>query len=199
MSEESDPGGEASLSERAGVLLVRLARSVVSGELGVADPFDPQQARDDAALQEWRSVFVTIEKDGSLRGCIGFMEPTGPLHETVERAALAAAFQDSRFSPLRGDELAATRFEVSVLSRPAEDSGARPTLPDRVTVGRDGLMVEHLGRRGVLLPQVAAEWGWDARQFLSQTCLKAGLPRDSWKDPSCKVFLFQSQVFRDRR
>ena len=197
MSDDSDSGGSEPLPEASGGLLVRLARSVVSRELGVADSFDPAEAYGDPALQGRRSLFVTLEKEGSLRGCIGFVEPVGPLHETVERAALAAAFQDSRFNPIRAEELPAIRFEVSVLTPPVEDRGAREELTQRVLVGRDGLMIEHLGRRGVLLPQVATEWGWDAGQFLSQTCLKAGLPRDSWKNPSCRVYRFRSQVFAD--
>ena len=142
-------------------------------------------------LRKPSGAFVTIKKDGELRGCIGYPLPVKPLYEAVIETAVLAAFDDPRFPPLTEEELPTVTFEVSVLSPPV---AARP---DDVVVGKHGVIVEGYGRSGLLLPQVAVEEGWDARTFLSYTCLKAGLPPDCWKDKNVRIKVFTAEVFAE--
>lgn len=139
---------------------------------------------------EERGVFVTITKNGSLRGCIGYPLPVKALGESVVEMARAAAFGDSRFQSLKEAELNDVRFEVSVLSVP------EPVEPDAIVVGRDGLIIEANGRSGLLLPQVPVEWGWNREEYLEQLCVKAGLARGAWKKARLKGF--QAQVFSEK-
>ena len=143
----------------------------------------------DGALARRLGAFVTLRLDETLRGCIGCTDTDRPLAEVVARCAAAAAAEDSRFSPLSERELQAVVLEVSVLGpiEPLVD-------PDQVQVGRDGLIVEKGPRRGLLLPQVATEWGWDRETFLSQACVKAGLGPDAWKS-GAQLFRFEAEVF----
>jgi AmmeMemoRadiSam system protein A len=128
--------------------------------------------------------------DGDLRGCIGSIHAVAPLYQAVSSCAISAAFRDPRFTPLRKDELGAVKIEISVMG---------PVVPvkdvDEVVVGRDGLIISRGSRAGLLLPQVAVEYGWDRDTFLSQTCVKAGLPSDSWRDPACRIERFAAEVF----
>ncbi len=148
-------------------------------------------------------VFVTIKTYPSheLRGCIGFPEPVYPLNVGLPKAALLAAFQDTRFRPLEKEELNKVVFEVSVLTRPEliKVKKADDYLK-KIKVGVDGLIVEHDFNRGLLLPTVAVEYNWDAEKFLEHTCMKAFLPRDSWRDvKNCRVYRFQAQVFSEKK
>ena len=137
-------------------------------------------------------VFVSWHRDGELRGCIG--QPSGdrPLAETVGRCAIAAATEDPRFPPVTAAELEACDLEVSVLGPMTPVA-----WPDEIIVGRHGLIVEQHGRRGLLLPQVATEYGWDRETFLAHTCMKAGLPRDAWKT-GARLLRFDAEVFAER-
>lgn len=139
-------------------------------------------------LQEMRGAFVTLHKDGQLRGCVGMVIGVHPLDETVREMARAAAMQDTRFSPVTEAELDGIQVEISVLSPMFE------IAPEDVVVGRHGLMASYGGRRGLLLPQVAPEWGWDRETFLTQTCRKAGLAPDQWKR-GAKLEAFTAEVF----
>lgn len=186
-----------SIPPPSGRRLVRLARHVVAEQLGEADDFNIEEVWNDSALQEPGRAFVSLDLAGELRGCIGYLEPQGPLFEVVQRAAIGAAFKDPRFSPLKAAELPRIVFEVSVLTAPWEDVEDRRTLPGRIVLGRHGLIVSYHGGRGVLLPQVPVEWGWDAVQFLEKTCMKASVPPGSWRDEECRVWLFSSVVFRE--
>jgi len=125
-------------------------------------------------FSEKRGAFVTLYKKGALRGCIGYIEAIEPLAEAIREMALAAAFRDPRFPPLTADEFDEIDIEISVLSPiyPIED-------PQTVVVGEHGLIVSYRGRRGLLLPQVPVEQGWDRETFLQHTCMKAGLPPDA--------------------
>jgi len=127
-------------------------------------------------LEEKRGAFTTLHLNGSLRGCVGYVEAIYPLYRTVAETAVAAAFYDSRFWPVTPQEAPELKIDISVLSVP------RPIQPEEVEVGRHGLVVSHNGRRGLLLPQVPVEHGWDRDTFLAQTCLKAGLPVDAWQN-----------------
>jgi AmmeMemoRadiSam system protein A len=134
-------------------------------------------------------AFVSIHKNGELRGCIGHVAPDASLEETIARCAVAAGTADPRFAPLTASELPGVHIEISVLGPLMLVAAA-----DEIEVGRDGLMVERDGRRGLLLPQVAIEWGWNRETFLAQTCRKAGLPGDAWRH-GARLWRFEADVF----
>lgn len=139
-------------------------------------------------LAEKRGAFTTLHLAGRLRGCIGYVFPQHSLFRTIAETACAAAFDDPRFSPVTDAEAPGLVIEISVLS---------PTAPIRaedVIVGRHGLLVSLHGRRGLLLPQVPLEWGWDRETFLAQTCLKAGLAPDAWRQ-GAELEGFTAEVF----
>ncbi len=145
-------------------------------------------------------VFTTISRHPAheLRGCIGYPEPIFPLSEALVRSAIAAAFDDPRFPPLQKEELKDVVFEVSLLTPPEEIKvNKRKELLSAVEIGRDGLIVERGLYRGLLLPQVPVEWGWKPKQFLEQTCLKAGLPQNCWKDSSVQFYKFTAEIFEE--
>lgn len=145
-----------------------------------------------------RGVFVTLTENGELRGCIGFPYPIKPLGEAVIEAARAAAFGDPRFKTLDKDELKKIKIEVSVLSEPKEILVRGQAMADEIKIGRDGLIVQFSGFSGLLLPQVAKEYGWNSLQFLEAACTKAGLPGNAWLNPNCHVFKFQAEIFREK-
>jgi AmmeMemoRadiSam system protein A len=141
-----------------------------------------------------RGVFVTLTRDEALRGCIGLPWPVLPLEEaTIEAAALAT--RDPRFPPLTSAEVPHVRVEVSVLTVP-EPVEAGQAL-ERVRVGRDGLIVRWGEVQGLLLPQVAARYGWDAETFLAHTCRKAGLPAEAWRWPDVQIFTFHVEIIQE--
>ncbi len=137
---------------------------------------------------ERRGLFVTLHVEKKLRGCIGMIEGSANLGETVARCAADAALHDPRFSRLRTEEMDALEIEVSLLTPP------QPIRPDEVEIGIHGLLVESGTRRGLLLPQVAVEHRLSREQFLAETCTKAGLPREAWREPETKLFGFQCEV-----
>lgn len=139
-------------------------------------------------LEQPRGAFATLHLEGRLRGCVGFIAAVKPLIQTVAEAAVSAAFYDPRFPPVTPEEARGLKIEISVLSLPA------PILPDEVEAGRHGLIVTQAGRRGLLLPQVASEHGWDAPTLLAQTCLKAGLAPDAWQK-GAQIEAFTAEVF----
>jgi AmmeMemoRadiSam system protein A len=143
---------------------------------------------------QWRTagVFVTLHKDGELRGCIGHIEADAPLHRSVARCAVAACSSDPRFPPVSVNELSHVHIELSLLGPLEPISG-----PLDVEIGLHGLLVEKGPRRGLLLPQVATEWKWNREQFLAQTCHKAGLSSDAWKN-GAKLWRFEAEVFGER-
>ena len=179
-------------SEDDGKIFLDYVRSILAGELSIPG-FTGIDVR---KYSDRRGVFVTLTLKGNLRGCIGYPYPTLPLNIAVEKAAKSAAFSDPRFPPVSRDEFNSLSFEVSVLTLPCEIIVEdRIMLPEKITVGRDGLIVEHGAFSGLLLPQVATEWNFDSRTFLDQVCVKAGLPKNSWMRKDCKIFTFEAQVF----
>lgn len=140
---------------------------------------------------ERRGVFVSLHARGRLRGCIGIVEATEPLGEAVVRCAASAAQQDPRFSPVGGDELQALRIEISLLSIP------EPILPDNIEIGKHGLLISRGPKRGLLLPQVAVEHKLSREKFLEETCRKAGLEANAWRDPATRVEGFSCEVFSE--
>jgi uncharacterized protein len=143
------------------------------------------------ALAQPRGAFVTLHrrKDGDLRGCIGTMSADRPLVETVARMAVASATEDRRFRPVTAAEVGGLSIEISALGP------LRPIRPEDVEVGRHGLVIGQGIRRGVLLPQVPVEHGWDRETFLDHACLKAGLPEGTWHQPSVELLAFTADVF----
>lgn len=200
------------LTTEEGTLLVRLARQAI--ETYVKEKrFLALPRTASKALQESRGVFVTIKKRRSsepdnleLRGCIGRLQPDSDaeasrtsLLEATREAAISSAVQDPRFLPVRPNELDMILVEVSVLTVPEEIVVSdRTKLVQHVTIGKDGLIMElDAWRRGLLLPQVAPEQNWNAKQFLQGCCQKAGLGPDSYLDSRVKVYKFQAQIFSE--
>lgn len=184
-------------SDEDGQLAVRAARAVVESHVRREPPPDLGLP---AGFRRKSGVFVTLTTlpDGSLRGCIGYPEPLLPLEDALRDSAISACSRDPRFPPVRAGELDRIKVEVSLLTPPDEVVAKKPSeLPKLVKVGDDGLIVQRGLNRGLLLPQVPTEWGWDSKEFLSQTCLKAGLPPDSWLRDGTKVFKFQAEVFSE--
>ena len=173
--------------------LIRIARRSLREHLGAgggpeAGGPPPSLA---GSLAEPRGVFVTLTVGGKLRGCTGYVEGTRPVGEAVRELAVSSAARDPRFSPVELAELDDLHIEVSVLTPP------HPIDPAAVEVGKHGLIVRMSGRSGLLLPQVAPEWGWDAEELLARTCEKAWVPRDSWKKPECVLLAFEAQIFEE--
>lgn len=141
-------------------------------------------------LAEPRGVFTTLNNRGDLRGCVGYVLPVTPLYIAVADTARAAALEDTRFSPVSEDEAKELKISLSILSRP------KAIHPDELTIGVHGLVVSMHGRRGLLLPQVPVEHGWDRVTFLDQTCKKAGLPENAWR-AGATIEAFTAEVFGD--
>ena len=144
-------------------------------------------------LREKRGAFVSLKRRSNreLRGCIGHTLADLPLGEAVTRAAVAAATDDSRFSPVTLEELPSLTLEISVLGP------LLPIRPEEVQVGTHGLVVHCQGRSGLLLPQVPGNYGWDRETFLDYTCRKAGLAPATWRKPECEILGFAAFVFND--
>lgn len=168
--------------------------------LGIAD--EPRGYHGDPVLMEKCGVFVTLnvhtKSSYGLRGCIGLPYATSPLVDAIVEAAKSAAFSDPRFPPVQGHEMDGITIEVSVLTPPELlENDDRKALSSRVKVGRDGLIIGIGWNKGLLLPQVPVEWGWDSKEFLDQCCVKAGLQKDSWMRNDAKVYTFQAILFKE--
>jgi len=185
------------LSKEDGELLIKVAREAIKTYLENKKVMEPPRVP--PHLREKRGVFVTLNKNGDLRGCIGFPEPIKPLIDGVVGAAIAAATSDPRFPPVTLNELKEIQIEISVLTKPEPIKVKDPKeYPKMIKIGQDGLILERGFYKGLLLPQVAVEWGFDEEEFLCNTCLKAGLPPDCWYDQETKVYKFQAQIFQEK-
>jgi AmmeMemoRadiSam system protein B/AmmeMemoRadiSam system protein A len=167
--------------------LLKIARQSIEAHL-TGKPSPQFEVSD--TLKSDGAAFVTLTKSGQLRGCIGYTDAFKPLWETVSECAISAAVKDPRFPPVTAAELAGLHIEISVLT-PLQ----RIKTLDEIKVGRDGLMITMGNRRGLLLPQVATEYGWTRDQFLQHTCQKAGLPLDAYRSPNAVIQKFQAIVF----
>ena len=175
------------LSRKDQQLLLTIARETINSY--VTNKTIPSLPVTDPALQEQRGCFVTIKKSGALRGCIGTFSADNPLVRTIQEMAISAATRDPRFYPMKTADLADYQVEISVLSPLQKIDSV-----DEIVVGEHGLYIEKGIARGVLLPQVATEYGWDRETFLKQTCLKAGLRPDEWKD-GAEISIFSADIF----
>jgi len=185
------------LTLEEGTSLVGYVRNVIKQYLKGEEP-DIQKYPD--KFNNVFGVFVSLHThpEHDLRGCIGIPEPTMSLIDAIKETSISAAVHDPRFQPLKHSELKNTIIEVSVLTPPVdvevEDS---MEYLEKLEVGRDGLIIEFGPYRGLLLPQVATEYNWDTKQFLSNLCLKAGLPTTAWIEYDVKIKSFQAQVFEE--
>ncbi|MCW3138821.1 MAG: TIGR00296 family protein [Methanophagales archaeon] len=150
-----------------------------------------------AIFEEKRGVFVTLNKYGELRGCIGYPYPIFKLKDAIIDAAISAAVNDPRFPAVTKAELADIDIEITILTTPQVLRVKPKDLPQQIEIGRHGLIVKKGIYQGLLLPQVATEYNWSAEEFLCQTCWKAGLPQDAWLEKDTEVSTFEGQIFKE--
>ena len=184
------------ISDSDGELLVRTARRAVTefvkNEKRIEDQEFFSKFNFDAG------VFVTLNKQESLRGCIGYPLPVKKLSDALVDAAISAASRDTRFNPVTIEEIDEIVFEVTILTNPQEISvNESSEYLQKIQVGRDGLIVENDFASGLLLPQVPTEYGWNEKEFLEYTCQKAGLDKDAWMEPATKISKFQGIIFKE--
>lgn len=183
------------ITDEDGTVLVQSARKIVTEFLNgkkyqLDEPTKKRFSFDSG-------IFVTLNAFGELRGCIGFPLPQ-KLSDALPDASIAAATQDPRFSPVSAEELDNITFEVTILTPPVQIRTDDPLrLPNMIKVGKNGLIVKQGARSGLLLPQVPVEYGWSEKEFLDNTCHKAGLPQDCWKDKKTQVFSFEGIIFKE--
>ena len=188
MRDRERVGVDLGLNDREKEALRHIAETVIESKAR-GKPV-PEFAIDSPVLKEKRGAFVTINKGGQLRGCIGYIQPYKPLSQTVEEMASQAAFNDPRFDPVTESELPDLEIEISVLT-PLK----RIKDIEEIEVGKHGILIEKGSYSGLLLPQVATEYGWNRKTFLEHTCLKAGLPTNSWKDEDTVISIFSADIF----
>ncbi|MCS7279504.1 MAG: AmmeMemoRadiSam system protein A [Thermodesulfobacteriaceae bacterium] len=178
------------LKEEEKLFLLKLARKVLEDffENKNENYFPSKELKN---LWEERGAFVTLFKNKKLRGCVGVLEAFSPLYEVIKEMALSAAFKDPRFPPLEAKELPLIEIEISVLSPLKKGS------IEEIEIGKHGVYLVKGFNRGVLLPQVPLEFGWDRETFLKQVCLKAGLEPNCYQDPDSKIYIFTAEIFKE--
>jgi hypothetical protein len=187
------------LTDVEGRAAVKLARKTI--ELFLSEERLPEPQELDFELSpvfgEKRGVFVTLTESGLLRGCIGHPFPDSRLEDAIMDSAISAATRDPRFHPVRKDELNDIVVEVTVLTQPEKINAPAEELPERIEIGKHGLIVKQGYCQGLLLPQVAPEYNMDSIEFLGHTCLKAGLSPDAWLK-GAEVSCFEGQIFKEK-
>jgi len=189
--------GEKMYKLEDGILAIKIARTVIEHHLEnqkIPDFKVPQH------FKEKSGVFVTLNKypNKNLRGCIGYPEPQFPLIDAIIDSAKSASTRDPRFPPVNSKELNKIVIEVSILTPPKLIKAQKPgDYVKKIKIGRDGLIIERGLARWLLLPQVPVEWNWEVRDFLSQTCMKAGLLADCWFDKETKIYKFSAEIFTE--
>ncbi len=179
------------LNDEEKKFLLRLVRNTIAAFLKNENPAKQEFYSEN--LKSKTGAFVTLHKDKNLRGCIGYVMGYAPLQEAVSDLAVSAAFRDPRFAPVEDGELEQIEIEISVLT-PLE---AVNDISE-IEIGRDGLKIKQPPYEGLLLPQVAAEYGWDVETFLEQTCSKAGLSKNAWKDSHTEIEKFSALIFGEK-
>ena len=188
---------DAQLSDSDGVFLVKTARTAVTEFLSNGKRIK-LESEDEKKFSFNAGVFVTLNNADGLRGCIGFPMPDKKLSHGIIDAAIAAATEDPRFSPVKINELNEIVFEVTVLTPPVEITVTDPMeYLEKIKVGRDGLIIKNSFSSGLLLPQVPAEYGWNVEEFLQHTCEKAGLEKNTWKNEKVKIEKFEGIVYKE--
>ena len=185
------------LSDSDGVFLIKIARMAVTEFLSNGKRMK-LESEDEKKFSFNSGVFVTLNNADGLRGCIGFPMPDKKLSHGIIDAAIAAATEDPRFSPVKANELNDIVFEVTVLTPPVEITVNDPMeYLEKIKVGRDGLIISNSFSSGLLLPQVPVEYGWNVEEFLQHTCEKAGLEKDVWKNEKVKIEKFEGIVYKE--
>jgi AmmeMemoRadiSam system protein A len=175
-------------------LLLKLARDTLQTYFKDSDPDTSEMSH----LTQLRGCFVTLHKNNTLRGCIGFPRPIMPLYEQIIAATKAAAFEDPRFEPLDDSELKDVIIEISILTRPELiKAQSQEEYTDSIKIGRDGLIIQYEGKSGLLLPQVATEFKLNVEQFLEMLCEKAGIDKNVWKMKESKIYRFRAEIFSE--
>ena len=188
---------DTQLSDSDGVFLVKTARMAVTEFLSNGKRMKLESERE-KKFSFNAGVFVTLNNADGLRGCIGFPMPDKKLSHGIIDAAIAAATEDPRFSPVKINELNDIMFEVTVLTPPVEITVTDPMeYLEKIKVGRDGLIIRNSFSSGLLLPQVPVEYGWNVEEFLQHTCEKAGLEKDTWKNEKVKIEKFEGIVYKE--
>jgi AmmeMemoRadiSam system protein B/AmmeMemoRadiSam system protein A len=180
-------GVDLGLGEEEKAELLKLARNTIEARL--TGKAIPEAQTNSPKLNEERGAFVTLTKHGQLRGCIGHIRGTQPLYRTISQMAVAAATEDPRFQPMTASELGDVSIEISVMT-PLKTI----TDPEEIEVGTHGIYLQKGLNSGLLLPQVATDYGWDRYEFLDHTCMKAGLPQGCWRE-GAKIQIFSAQIF----
>ncbi len=190
---------ELTLSD--GTFLVKLARRAVFEYLSKGKIIKPPEDMPSKLLRYGMTFTTLLKINGvgrELRGCIGYLQPVEALAINVINSAIAAATQDPRFPPVELYELDHIIFEVSVLSLPeVVEMSDRRRAVEAIVLGRDGLIVEYGIYKGLLLPEVPVEYCWDKETFLSETCVKAGMPADCWLSDKVRIMKFTARTFRE--
>lgn len=185
------------ISDQDGEILVKTARKIVEEYLILKNKMKLDEKFENCFSFN-SGVFVTLNDQSGLRGCIGFPLPDKKLHVALKDAAIAAATEDPRFPKVEPEELDKITFEVTVLTPPEEIKVDDPKdFPSKIKVGQDGLIVKFGLNSGLLLPQVPVEYGWNSEEFLRHTCEKAQLPNDIWKNSQTKIMKFKGVVFKE--
>jgi len=188
----------SNLSDSDGEMLVKTARAVVTEFLKTKNKMKLDQDFEEAFSSN-AGVFVTLNHQSNLRGCIGYPLPDKKLYNALEEAAISAATEDPRFPSVAFEELDQITFDVTILTPPQEIEVLDPLeYPSKIKVGRDGLIVKSGFNSGLLLPQVPKEYGWNEEEFLGHTCEKAGLPKEQWKKKDTKILKFEGIVFKEQ-
>jgi uncharacterized protein (TIGR00296 family) len=188
----------SNLSDSDGEMLVKTARAVVTEFLKTKNKMKLDKDFEESFSSN-AGVFVTLNHQSNLRGCIGYPLPDKKLYNALEEAAISAATEDPRFPSVAFEELDQITFEVSILTPPQEIEVSDPQeYPSKIKVGRDGLIVKSGFNSGLLLPQVPKEYGWNEEEFLGHTCEKAGLAKDYWKKKETKILKFEGIVFAEQ-
>ncbi len=188
----------SNLSDSDGEKLVKTARAVVTEFLKTKNKMKLDKDFEESFSSN-AGVFVTINHQSNLRGCIGYPLPDKKLYNALEETAISAATEDPRFPSVAFEELDQITFEVTVLTPPQEIEVLDPLeYPSKIKVGRDGLIVKSGFNSGLLLPQVPKEYGWNEEEFLGHTCEKAGLSKEQWKKKDTKILKFEGIVFKEQ-
>ncbi|MBN2122345.1 AmmeMemoRadiSam system protein A [Candidatus Micrarchaeota archaeon] len=186
------------IGEEEGRELLGAAREAIEYHFEFGEAPSSLKGVDLDKYSEPRGVFVTLKRNGQLRGCIGFPLPVFPLGIAVAKSACAAAFEDYRFPSLTRGELDEVEIELSILSVPGKVEVASPEeYLQKIKVGRDGLIIRCMGQTGLLLPQVPVELGWGVREYLEGLCNKAGLQKDAWKEAGAEIEAFTARIFSE--
>lgn len=181
---------EKELNAKEQKILLNIARQAIIDQVQTGQY--EVEPREEKSLNSRSGCFVSIKQNGKLRGCIGNFQSELPLFSEVAEMAVSSATKDPRFYPMLVEDLNNFLLEISVLS-PLE----KIEETDEIEVGKHGIYLEKSFHRGVLLPQVAAEHGWDRKTFLMQTCIKAGLPTDAWRTEDAEIYIFSAQIFSE--